>query len=168
VRWSYPPDGMTMNLIVTPSGTWVSGHSIRLTSRGRGALSESGLAPAGVSGVPTETKLVPGAPPSAVARSWMVRPACQGSSLPFTVIKVSPWPASNADRLRLFPEVQSKCRPPFWSIISPVMKPASSSTRKHTTKANSSGSHNRPTGILARTAARCSSVSWAVTMGVRT
>jgi DDE domain len=44
---------------------------------------------------------------------------------------------------------QSKCEPPFISITSPVMNPASGDARNEIAWATSSGLQNRPTGIWA-------------------
>jgi hypothetical protein len=45
--------------------------------------------------------------------------------------------------------VQSNCKPPFMSMTSPVMKPASGDARNKTACATSSGVQNLPTGICA-------------------
>ncbi len=45
--------------------------------------------------------------------------------------------------------IQSNCKPPFMSMTSPVMKPASGDARNETTCATSSGVQNLPTGICA-------------------
>ncbi len=85
--------------------------------------------------------------------------------MPIGVTRPRPVTTTRVRPLRsgtLPPPPHDIARPPSTDSTAPVTKDAASETRKATADATSSGSPSRPSGVTARTAPRCSSLSAAV------